>query len=241
MDFSSEALARKRFSKKAFGGLDELEVRDFLISLSDEISRLRAASRAKEKRVQELSRIIEESRARENILKESITAVQKVTQKMRADAEAQSDIILQSAREKKLAMIREAEASLQSIYDDIASLKRFYIQFKASLKASIKAHLEMIEKEAPAHLSLLGAVEKEESPDAPPDEGHAMSSAAPPQSALPSLDPHAASPPPPPPLQENPSAPAASSRGESGAYKDSEAKAAESLSKSLKSLSEDFL
>ena len=236
MDFSSESVTAKRFSKRAFGGVDELEVRDYLISLSDEMRRLQDLLKAGEKRIQELEGVIEESRAREHILKESITAVQKVTQKMREDAEAQSGMILQAAQDKKSLMIRDAEASLQSIYNDIASLKRFYIQFKSNLKASIQAHLEMIEKESPALAPLLesmahGPASKEEADPGKKLQNplqNDMSGAlsiedlkAPMPASLPPQNLKTAPPP-------------------SPAAADLE-KAPESLSKSLKSLSEDFL
>ena len=130
VELSKSQIVSHHFSKKAFGGLNEFEVRDYLNVLSEEILRLRELALYQEKQIKEQKELIEEGRDREQILKESITVVQKVTEKIRKDAETQSEMILQSAHNKKELIIKEARESLQNIYDDIASLKRFYIQFK---------------------------------------------------------------------------------------------------------------
>lgn len=155
MDFSKSNIVSHHFSKKLFGGLNEFEVRDYLNVLAEEILRLQEQTLQHERQIREQKETIEDCRDREQILKESITVVQKITEKIRKDAETQSEMILQSAHDKKDLIIREARESLQSIYDDIAGLKRFYIQFKTNLTASIKAHLEMLEKDSPVFSSLL--------------------------------------------------------------------------------------
>lgn len=148
MDFSKQSIVSRHFSKRAFGGLDEFEVRDYLNVLADEIQRFKEAAHNQEKQIEEQKRIIEESRDREYIIKESIAVVQRVTEKIRKDAEEQSEAILQNAKNKKQLILKEAKDSLQSIYDDIASLKRLYIQFKASLTASVQAHLDLLKQDA---------------------------------------------------------------------------------------------
>lgn len=148
MDFSKQSIVSRHFSKKAFGGLDEFEVRDYLSALADEIQRFKEVTHSQEKQIEEQKRIIEESRDREYIIKESIAVMQRVTEKIRKDAEEQSEAILQNAKNKKQLILKEAKDSLQSIYDDIAGLKRLYIQFKASLTASVQAHLDLLKQDA---------------------------------------------------------------------------------------------
>ena len=155
MDFSKKAITSHHFSKKTFGGLNEFEVQDYLNVLAEEMYRLRQLSLDQEAQIKEQKEIIAESRDREHILKESITIVQKITEKIRKDAETQSEMILQTARDKKERIIRETRESLQGIYNDIAGLKRLYIQFKTSLTASVRSHLELLEQESFLSSSLL--------------------------------------------------------------------------------------
>ena len=154
MDFSKKDIVSRHFSK-TFRGLNEFEVRDYLSVLAEEIQRFQQLCLQQKEQIEDQSEMIEESRAREHILKESITVVQKITEKMRKDAESQSEMILQSARDNKERIIKEARESLQGVYEDIASLKRLYIQFKTSLTASVKAHLELLEQDSFISSSLL--------------------------------------------------------------------------------------
>lgn len=148
MDFSKQSIVSRHFSKRTFGGLDEFEVRDYLSVLADEIQRFKEVTHNQVKQIEEQKRTIEESRDREYIIKESIAVVQRVTEKIRKDAEEQSEVMLQNAKNKKQLILKEAKDSLQSIYDDIAGLKRLYIQFKASLTASVQAHLDLLKQDA---------------------------------------------------------------------------------------------
>ena len=225
MDFSKSSIVSHHFSKKAFGGLNEFEVRDYLNVLAEEILRLQEQTLQQERQIREQKETIEDCRDREQILKESITVVQKITEKIRKDAETQSEMILQSAHDKKDLIIREARESLQSIYDDIAELKRFYIQFKTNLTASIKAHLEMLEKDSPVFSSLLGSSDssEEETERGNPSVGKSGEEVA----SLQELG-----------LESEASADSKMSEKESPSPEEEEA---DSLAKSLKSLSEDFL
>ena len=162
MDFSKQSIVSRCFSKKTFGGLDEAEVRDCLNVLADEIERLRQIVLMQEGKLKEQQGFIEESRDREHIIKESIAVVQRVTDKIRKDAEEQSETMLQNARDKKRALLKEARGSMQSIYDDIAGLKRLYVQFKAGLTASVQAHLDLLKEDGAFSSALLESPSSEE-------------------------------------------------------------------------------
>ena len=162
MDLSKQSIVSRHFSKKTFGGLDEFEVRDYLNVLADEIQRFKEISLSQKKQIEEQARTIEESRDREYIIKESIAVVQRVTEKIRKDAEEQSEAILQNAKNKKQLIIKEARDSLQSIYNDIAGLKRLYIQFRASLTASVQAHLDLLKQDTVIPSSFLESADSTE-------------------------------------------------------------------------------
>ena len=148
MDLSKDSIISRRFSKKAFGGLDEFEVRDFLHVLAEEVRHLEQLIFNQKKRLAEQDEQVREYRDREHILKKSISSAQEIADKIRKDTETQGQLIINHAHEKAEFIIQEARASLQCVYSDINDLKRLHLQFKTSLKASLQSHLEFLEQDS---------------------------------------------------------------------------------------------
>jgi len=146
MNLSKDHIVSRHFSKKMVGGLDEFEVRDFLHILAEEIRHLTQLSVDQNKKLISQEELIQDYRDREHILKQSISSAQEVADKIRKDAETQGQLILDKAQDKSDSLIQEARHSLQSVYNDIADLKRLHLQFKTSLKASLQAQLELLEQ-----------------------------------------------------------------------------------------------
>ena len=146
MNLSKDSIASHHFSKKLMGGLDEFEVRDFLHILAEEIRHLTQLSKDQNKKLMGQEELIKDYRDREHILKQSISSAQEISDRIRRDAENQSQLILDRAQDKSDSLIQEARHSLQSVYNDIADLKRLHLQFKTSLKASLQAQLEFLEQ-----------------------------------------------------------------------------------------------
>ena len=146
MDLSKDNIVSRRFSKKMVGGLDEFEVRDFLHVLAEEIRHLTQLSKDHNQKITEQEELVQDYRDREHILKQSISSAQEVADRIRRDAENQCQLILEKAHDKSNYLVQEARHSLQSVYNDIADLKRLHLQFKTSLKAALQAQLELLEQ-----------------------------------------------------------------------------------------------
>ena len=146
MDLSKESIVSRHFSRKMVGGLNEFEVRDFLHVLAEEIRHMTQLVKDQNEKLREQEELIQDYRDREHILKQSISSAQEVADKIRRDADNQADLILEKAQDKSDSLIQEARHSLQSVYNDIADLKRLHLQFKTSLKASLQAQLELLEQ-----------------------------------------------------------------------------------------------
>ncbi len=146
MEWSKESIVSRRFSKKVMGGISEFEVRDFLHVLAEEIRHLRQLNINQGKKLAEKEELIKDYRDREHILRQSIASAQEVADKIRKDAEKRAQLILDGAGGKSEAMIQDARHSLQTVYNDIADLKRLYLQFKTSLRASLQAQMELLEQ-----------------------------------------------------------------------------------------------
>ncbi len=147
MEFSKDNIASKRFSKKIFGGLDEFEVRDFLHVLAEEIKLLAEQSARQKSLLEEKESLIKDYRDREHILKKSISSAEKWAEKIRQNAAENSSLILEKAHAQSEALIQEARQSLQSVYNDIANLKRLRLQFKTGLKAALQVQMDLLEQD----------------------------------------------------------------------------------------------
>ncbi len=146
MDLSRDSIVSRHFSKKVMGGLNEFEVRDFLHVLAEELRHLKQLSKDQNQKLMAQEELVQDYRDREHILKQSISSAQEVADRIRRDAENQAQLILEKAQDKSDSLIQEARHSLQSVYNDIADLKRLHLQFKTSLKAALQAQLELLEQ-----------------------------------------------------------------------------------------------
>ena len=149
MEFSKDNIVSKHFSKKAFGGLNEFEVRDFLHVLAEQIRHLTQENISIKKDLKNKEALVTDYRDREHILKESIANAEKWAEKIKREAESQSQLVLEKAQNKSESLIQSARHSLQTVYSDIADLKRLQLQFKTGLKAALQVQLELLEQDSP--------------------------------------------------------------------------------------------
>ena len=149
MEFSKDNIVSKSFSKKTFGGLSEFEVRDFLHVLAEQIRHLTQENILLKKELKDKESLISDYRDREHILKESISHAEKWAEKIKKEAENQSQLILEKAQNRSESLIQSARHSLQTVYSDIADLKRLQLQFKTGLKAALQVQLELLEQDSP--------------------------------------------------------------------------------------------
>lgn len=191
MELSKDNIVSKSFSKKVFGGLDEFEVRDFLHVLAEEIRHLTQKNIMLKKQIGEQDSLIRDYRDREHILKESIAGAEKWAEKIRRDAESHSQLVLEKAQSKSESLIQSARHSLQTVYNDIADLKRLQLQFKTGLKAALQVQMDLLEQDSIFNPSLTGGdaeafLEKKNSIQKEPEKVEQVSSAVKPSSADPS-------------------------------------------------------
>ena len=147
MSFSKEEIVSKKFSKKTFGGLSEFEVRDFLHVLAEQIRQIRQEKFILQKDLKEKDTLIQDYRDREHLLKESISNAEKWAEKIKRSAEDQKKLMLEKAQTDSETLIQSARDSLQSVYKDIADLKRLQIQFRTGLKAALQVQMDLLDQD----------------------------------------------------------------------------------------------
>ena len=146
MEWSKDSIVSRHFSKKVMGGVSEFEVRDFLHVLAEEMRHVRQLNINYKRKLAQQEEQIQDYRDREHILRQSIASAQEVADNIRRDAEKHAQVIVERAKDKSEALIQDARHSLQTVYNDIADLKRLYLQFKTSLRASLQAQMELLEE-----------------------------------------------------------------------------------------------
>ena len=129
-----------------FGGLNEFEVRDFLHVLAEDIRHLTVLVDKQNQHIKEMEERVQDYKDREQLLKRSIVSAQEIADKIQKDTEQKSRLIIARANDKSESLVREARSSLQSVYNDIASLKRLHLQFKSGLKASLQSQMDLLEQ-----------------------------------------------------------------------------------------------
>ncbi|MFK8138234.1 MAG: DivIVA domain-containing protein [Bdellovibrionales bacterium] len=138
-------IAHKSFKKKTFG-FDTEEVMDFLRAIADEYEDvIRDRNNLKEQmRDKELS--ILEYKERDKTLRDTITTAQRMSVKVREDAEKEAKLILNDANQKADLIVKDARDSLKAVYQEITDIKRAKIQFESHMKALIQTHLKIMEQ-----------------------------------------------------------------------------------------------
>ena len=137
-------IAHKNFSKKMWG-LDAEEVVDFLHAVSEELESLLKERNQLRESVREKELAILEYRERDKVLKETITTAQRMTERIREEADRESKLIVSDAHQKAEMIVKEARESLRKLYRDISDLQKARTQFEVNLKALVQSHLGLME------------------------------------------------------------------------------------------------
>ncbi len=138
-------IAHKTFGRKLFG-LDTEEVYDFLRDLADEVETVTRAQEQLQEKLKDNEKTIQEFKQREESLQQTLQSAAQMSERIRTEAQRESDLVIREARQRADIIIKEARESLRKMYQDINDLKKSRMQFEAGLKSLVKAHLAMIDQ-----------------------------------------------------------------------------------------------
>lgn len=138
-------IAHRTFHRKMMG-FDSDEVMDFLRQVAEEMEMLIKERNSLKETLREKELSISEYRERGELLKSTITTATRMSEKMQADAERESKLIINDAHQKADVIVRESRDSLKRIYGEINDLKRVRMQFENNIKALLQSHLTMLEQ-----------------------------------------------------------------------------------------------
>jgi len=135
-----------------FRGFDMVEVDNFLDLLANEFeellkenSQIRDEDRRKLERISELE-------AGEKELRDTLVAVQRITEEMKNNARKEGELIIEEAKINARKIVESAQTQALQVEGEINQLKRQRAQFEASLKSTVEMHWRLLEstQEEPA-------------------------------------------------------------------------------------------
>jgi cell division initiation protein len=145
MKLTPMEIHQKTFTKKMFG-YDEKEVSLFFTELATYLEQILHEKNILRDSLREKELRLAENKEREMTLQNTIQAATHMTEKMREDAEREAKLILNEANQRAETIVRDAKENLRKMYSEIADIKRIRMQFEASFKALVQAHLSLLEE-----------------------------------------------------------------------------------------------
>ena len=138
----------QRDFQRRFRGFDRVEVKGFLEEISEEIQRILKENAVKEERIEQLEFRLHTYLERENDLKQSLFAVQRLTDEMKEKARKEADDILRDAQQRAEKLLESAHLTLAQLQGKIANLKQQKSLFESRIRAAIRISQELLDAES---------------------------------------------------------------------------------------------
>jgi cell division initiation protein len=138
-------IQQQRFRTRFGGGLDKAEVDAFLNAVAAEVERLIRENNELREDQRVLKRLLDDHRAREEALKETMITAQRVTDEIKKGAEKEADIIIGRAELEAERIQEQALQRRSELLAEIAELKRQRAQFLGQLKGLLNTHQKLVE------------------------------------------------------------------------------------------------
>jgi cell division initiation protein len=136
-------IQQKRF-RTSWKGLDRSEVDHFLNLIASEIETLNRELNELREDTSRQRRLLDEYRAREGAIKETMITAQRVTEEITDNAKKEADIIIGRAELEAEKLVEGAQERLTEILGDIAEAKRQRTMMLSELRGVVDAHVKLI-------------------------------------------------------------------------------------------------
>jgi len=166
-------LQQKTFRKGRLGGLDEREVRAYLDFVASELEELTRKLHKQDEELRRREARINEFKDREQLLQQTLTTAQRLSDEMKVHGRKEADIVLSDAELQAEKIIANAQAKRLQLIGEIDELKRARASFVQQLGQMIETHKSILDH-------IRGEVQSSEPP--PPRADDNVSFLAPPVS-----------------------------------------------------------
>ena len=130
---------------RALRGYDPEEVDNFLQDVADTMRRLGDDRVRLSNMVTELENRLAEYSGRETVLHETLLASQKMVEEMKASAQREAQLIIESAQNRAESLTNQANLRLARILDEISEARKLKAQFEFKVRSVIEGHLKLLE------------------------------------------------------------------------------------------------
>ena len=138
-------LQQKSFRKMRLGGIDEKEVRAFLEICASEMEELIRKLHKQDEELRRRETRIDEFRAREQLLQQTLTTAQRLSDEMKAQTRKEAEILLGDAELQAEKIIANAQQKRLQLIQEIDELKRARQAFMHQLGSVIETHKAMLD------------------------------------------------------------------------------------------------
>ena len=141
MKISSIDIQRQKFQVK-LKGYDQEEVRNFLITVAEQIEELSRENEIFKQEIDRLREILSDYEDKDRILKNTLVTAQKTSEAMLANTKKEGDLIVKEAEFKAMKLMEHAQSQVLKIQKDMMDLK---LQRKA-LQDKIQTSIQIMQK-----------------------------------------------------------------------------------------------
>ena len=130
---------------RALRGYDPEEVDSFLQDVADTMARLGDDRVRLSNLVSQLENRLAEYIERENALRETLIASQRMGEEIKASAQKEAQLIIESAHNRAENLTNQANLRLARILDEISEARKLKAQFEFKVRSVIEGHLKLLE------------------------------------------------------------------------------------------------
>lgn len=144
MKISPIDIQQQQFKGKMFGGLDPEDVDSFLQSVASEVEDLIRENTELKEQARRAATDIESMKEKENDLRNTMLAAQKITEEMKANSQKEATLLIAEAELKAEKILDDANRKQSDLNNQIQDLKRDKVQFESALKSLLDSHYKML-------------------------------------------------------------------------------------------------
>jgi len=138
-------IQRQDFEVK-FKGYNANEVDNFLDLVGKDYEKLYKENAALRDQVKQLDKSIEQYRAMEETLQQSIVLAQTAAEEIKKNAAEKADVIMNEAHSKSENVVRQFDSEIQAKRNELASAQAEVAGYKSRIKGICNGLLEMLDK-----------------------------------------------------------------------------------------------
>lgn len=131
--------------KKTMRGYDADDVRLYLRAVGEELSRLALENQELREKTSRLDREVDDLRARERTLQETLVSAQRMADDLKDQARAEAEVTIKEARLRSERLLEQAQDQLGRIEDEIRRARLERDAFESRVRTSIEEHLALLE------------------------------------------------------------------------------------------------